>query len=727
MNHLLEALLHFQLSRKAKEAIKVGLAFSLAITIALELEWKDSYWAGFAVGQVALFSAGQSLHNGALRVAGAMIAVVVALSIFSLAPQARWLFAILVSGWMMFSAYMMVKHERFFYLWNVAAFATLAIIGTHQISSGNIFEYALARGLETTLGIVVYTIVTVLIWPDTNIATLKKGAINLIATQAKIFDLIGAKDDSDKAKKITRQAIESETQLLIAFKQSFYAKGSETYEVQESAELWRELYTLSIELSQSFKSLNNSLWGLRDIELDKLIPSLGEYRQEIISRFELAEDILQKGTRKLQITTIELELNEVYLKSLTPFDQLAFISSRKELDKVAELSQKILECANNIMDDSVTKAPVAKKQVSIYERLVPDIERLKSIVFIGTFTFTCFCIWFYFDPAGHMFWVQIPPTVALIVVAIPQMKTNGMIVPAILIYPIFMATDFIIMPQLSKMTELAPLLFVSMFCVFYFFKGPYRVLGVVAVTTKMIINNTQVYDFSSSTNMLIVSLGSYILVYMFSYILSSPRPQRALLSLTRRYFRSAEFLISEIQSNEKRSHWAEFKTAFYRYELRTLPLKIKAWSRAINHKHYPNNSVDEIGELLVNIYSLTSSLEEWFVASHLKQPKHILTETREELVKWHAGIERVFKDYNQNLGSSLSTQMENALIEHTTNLESIINKHEAKIKQLDISEQEKEDFYRLIGSYLGLNRSLISYAKAAEQINWKHWEEEVFA
>ena len=185
--------------------------------------------------------------------------------------------------------------------------------------------------------------------------------------------------------------------------------------------------------------------------------------------------------------------------------------------------------------------------------------------------------------------------------------------------------------------------------------------------------------------------------------------------------------MSAIQSNENKGHWAEFKTAFYRYELRTLPLKIKAWSKAINHKHYPNNSVDEIDDLLVNIYSLTSSLEEWLIASHLKQTKHVLTETREELAKWHTGIERVFKDYNNNLDSSLSTQMENALIQHTTTLESIVNKHETKIKQLDISEQEKEDFYRLIGSYLGLNRSLISYAKAAEQINWKHWEEEVFA
>jgi hypothetical protein len=227
--------------------------------------------------------------------------------------------------------------------------------------------------------------------------------------------------------------------------------------------------------------------------------------------------------------------------------------------------------------------------------------------------------------------------------------------------------------------------------------------------------------------MVILSVASYVLIYIFSYILSSPRPQRAFLSLIRRYFRSTHFLASEIQNNEKTGHWRKFKIAFYRYELRTLPLKIKAWSKAINPKGYPENSADEIEELLMNIYSLSSSLEEWLISNRLPQTELILTETREELAKWDRGIERIFKAYYNDLDSTLSKRIEDALMHHINTLESIINKHDTYIKQLDISPQEKENFYHLLGSYLGLSRSLISYAAAAEQINWKHWEEEVFA
>jgi hypothetical protein len=40
-----------QLSTKAKEAIKTGLAFTLVYGIALKSGWMNPYWAGFAVAE----------------------------------------------------------------------------------------------------------------------------------------------------------------------------------------------------------------------------------------------------------------------------------------------------------------------------------------------------------------------------------------------------------------------------------------------------------------------------------------------------------------------------------------------------------------------------------------------------------------------------------------------------------------------------------------------------
>ena len=90
-------------------------------------------------------------------------------------------------------------------------------------------------------------------------------------------------------------------------------------------------------------------------------------------------------------------------------------------------------------------------------------------------------------------------------------------------------------------------------------------------------------------------------------------------------------------------------------------------------------------------------------------------------------MESVFRSYKNNFDSSLSNSIQNGLSQHLRNLEKAINKNPERIKQANMSGQEKESLYRLIGSYYGLSLAFISYASIAEQINWKHWEEEVFA
>jgi hypothetical protein len=57
-------------STKAKEAIKIGLAFVLVYAIAIKTAWMNPYWAAFAVVFIALSTTGQSIHKGVNRMAG---------------------------------------------------------------------------------------------------------------------------------------------------------------------------------------------------------------------------------------------------------------------------------------------------------------------------------------------------------------------------------------------------------------------------------------------------------------------------------------------------------------------------------------------------------------------------------------------------------------------------------------------------------------------------------
>jgi len=83
--------------------------------------------------------------------------------------------------------------------------------------------------------------------------------------------------------------------------------------------------------------------------------------------------------------------------------------------------------------------------------------------------------------------------------------------------------------------------------------------------------------------------------------------------------------------------------------------------------------------------------------------------------------------YSISSGFLERTPINGALIFTAFGLEDIINRHEKQIKEANLSEQESQNLSRLMGSYQGLSHALISYASTAEQIDWKHWEEEVFS
>ena len=110
------------LSTRTKDAIKTGLAMDSAYGIALQMGWDRPYWAAFAVAFISLPTAGQSLHKGALRMFGTLVAGVAALTLIALFPQQRWWFLIFLSVYIGFCTYLMTgKKNPYFY--QVMAFA----------------------------------------------------------------------------------------------------------------------------------------------------------------------------------------------------------------------------------------------------------------------------------------------------------------------------------------------------------------------------------------------------------------------------------------------------------------------------------------------------------------------------------------------------------------------------------------------------------------------------
>ena len=185
------------LSGKAKESMKTALAMTIAYAVALRMGWDKPMWAGFAVAFVSLATVGQSVNKAALRMLGTLVGAGVALTLIALFSQERWLFILFLSVWLGVCTYWMggKKHQ---YFWHVSGFVCVIICMDAGPNSANAFNIAVLRTQETGLGILVYSLIALLLWPTNSGNDFMDAASRLAAAQMQLFRaLLGAMNGQD--------------------------------------------------------------------------------------------------------------------------------------------------------------------------------------------------------------------------------------------------------------------------------------------------------------------------------------------------------------------------------------------------------------------------------------------------------------------------------------------------------------------------------------------------
>lgn len=220
-------------SHRSREAIKTALAMTLTYGIALTLDWDKPIWAAFAVAATSLATVGQSLNKGVQRLLGTLLGAVVSLTLLALFPQNRWEFMIVLAIFVGFCAYMM-GGNRHSYFWNVGGFVT-AIIAMGSIpTTDHAFQLAVVRTQETGLGILVYTLVTVLLWPVSSRAMLDTATRQVAATGHQLYtDYYRLMSDAETAE-ASRSPRMQEDQAVNALAQALDMAEMDSHEVWEA-------------------------------------------------------------------------------------------------------------------------------------------------------------------------------------------------------------------------------------------------------------------------------------------------------------------------------------------------------------------------------------------------------------------------------------------------------------------------------------------------------------
>ncbi len=722
------------LSETAKEAIKTALAMVIVYFIGLRMAWMNPYWAAIAVMVVSLPTTGQSLNKGAERLLGTIPGVLLALFFLGLFPQDRWLFILSVSLYLGFATYMMTGTMHS-YFWKMTILVCLIVAEAGPSSSAAAFEKAWARTVETGTGAVVYTLVAVFLWPRTNLGTLKTVITKLFTTQAQLYragwkKMLGD-GDAEAGEQELPELHKQEVELLGQFSAGLEAAGSESYAVHSQRKVWARIRELTSDLMTAFDALQAMLVDVARVDISRALPDLKAFGAEIDWRFDQIQRLPEGGSPDRKPRPVELSPSQEVIRGLSEFDRAAVAVARRQLLKVESLTRKMFEAVRALVEsersmDEDPRGATPAKMGWLPPTVDPD--RVRAAIMVMASMWVSFLVVVYFNTPNGMGLVQLGPTLAFLVALTPQLKFSKLIPLLGIAFPSGLMIYSFILPHLSGFAELAVLIFTYMLLVSYFFKGLYRTLGIISFIIMVSIQNEQSYNFAAQANTLVYLLLGVLLVLACSHITVSTRPEKKFLQLLSRFFNSCEHLMPRWSDHPARGRGLvhRWQSAYYRRELTSLPQKLGAWGKFVDHKKFPGSSPEQVQQLVTSVQSLAYGMVELTEVGQFPQAEMLVRELLDDVRSWRESIEGTFRRWSTSPEADPAPDVQQRLDEELARLESRFTEVLDHAGQGELKDPDYENLYTLLGSYRGLSQAAVAYAGVARSVDLMQWREERF-
>ncbi len=364
----------------------------------------------------------------------------------------------------------------------------------------NAFDTAVLRAQETGLGIMVYSLVAVLIWPSSSRADFHAAAANLASTQHQLFtvylQLMLGQGGVEKAQPLRAQELQVETR----FGQLLDAAVAEDYETWELRRQWRRYQRLAADLTETMELWRESFAEVEDLDLPQLLPGLEAFGIEIEQRLAQIDRMLAGDALQSAPQALDLAFDRDAINRLSHFHQAAVAVTRSRLQRLEQMTLSLFEVVCDIKGirrssglDRRGKYPVdlvSAGSRSPGERRPPVGDHVVGL--------SCddLC-------ARHARWgrfVSMAGSLGIALATMPQVPISMLIAAMLSVSVLFAGVLYIfVMPQLSSFTGLGLMIFAVTFGICYLFAAPRqglgRAFGLAMFVTITSISNQQTYNF----------------------------------------------------------------------------------------------------------------------------------------------------------------------------------------------------------------------------------------
>jgi len=718
------------LSRKTKEAIKTATAMTLAYGGALSMGWDKPMYAGLVVSLMSLETIGQSLNKASMRMFGTLAAAALALTILSFFAQAPWLLMVWLSLVVGYCAYMACGTKQQ-YFWTVCGFTCVIFTVSGGDDSAQTFHTVMVRLQETGLGILVYSLVSLFLWPVHSEGNLLAAAGKLAATQQQLFqsylDVMKGEQPAASLQELRTQ----ESQLQARMGQMLEAAESDSHAIAEQKPVWERYRLLTVGFAASLDRWKESLADARSLDLGRMMPHLSAVVTELDGRLAQVARMMGGHKPERSPADMDLSMDKAAVATLSPFNKASLVLFRAHLKQLDTQTRDLFDVVSEIKQFG-PPAAVAETGRPPRAPFVLDPDRMTGVVRVMASLWLAYLAVVYVNgmPGGPEF-VIITGSFVMALVAMPQVSVWKISVPLAMGVLCAAIVYLLVMPRLSSFLGLGTVLFVVTFGYCYLFADPRKALGkalglamLAAVTS---IANQQSYNFMTVATMALIFPFCFLLLSVTAHIPFSPRPEKAFLRLLVRFFRSYEYLLSAVQRDPKQpvTRWARRRQAYHAHDVATLPAKLRLWARFINLSELPGTSAEHLQVLQSGLQRLAERMQELLEEQRKPQSPFLRQKLGEDVRVWYRAAEQAVHALCEGAAGE-QERLRAGLVDVMHRLETRIAEVINEVPHGQLGPQDGENFCRLLGVYRGLSETIVELAGTADVIDWRVWQEERF-
>ncbi len=719
-----------------QEAFKLALSLMLFYWLALYMDWELPKYGALAIVVTSLSTSGASFNKGVMRVVGTGIGALagfVLLSWFSQSPLGTLL---ATAVYLVFVGYF-IQTTRQGDTWFNAGLLAVAVWSSSYMQIDTAFHFATNRFLETAAGVLLFTIVSALLWPRTSGAALQQQGQDFWAGMQELFKQYRQQLSTGAVSAETaelRPRLAGEYQQMLVTLDAAY---SDTHRVGRQKRSWEILRINLRSFSNAQELWRESINDCRALDLNVLLPGLDAALDTLGRRLEHGHMLWEEQkTETIEynlddtalMSELALEIDDRTCKELSHFQQAALMNFVTQLQALDRGSRELLQTLRVLAGLDPDSSLHGRTQITDpFQPSAWNPERLLKAMFPALCWIVGYAFWFYVNPPGG---TAIPMMCAIFGLMMTMAPANLFGLLIVLLLSMFIAVApvyMLLMPTLDSGFSILALIFIYTF-VFAYLGGrsPILKIGPLVMFVMMInINNDQTYSFIALvTSGLVILLGISIVVLVHQ-LLSPMHPEKVLLRSVHRFLDGCARIIDDFRLRSPRLQGRGRRRRKRVFETAILPISMQLLSveKNLDYPQFPDNTPEKVQDLVDNLQSIRyrlQSLETAYDKAERESPElmQALAPLNE---KWRQRVHGIFEKWAR-------LERADTLIEEWSSRADLSHELEQQLAELeqgkrpdDIDDRALQNLYAVMGSTQSLLDAMKELGDSMKQINWNQW------